>query len=181
MINFKKKKDEVIGEFKITNQVISYSGQVWQLRNITRVGKYKVNNPKPHKILDFLKPIGGFFFGIVLIMNEAPIGFLVVLLALGYFAFQVYQNKKHKPEFALKIEASSGTAEIFTTHDEEFVDQLVNLISRVMRSEEQKEFQVSIDNRTIIDNSLVDNRKSYNDIKDSTIIDDSNVKDSTIN
>ena len=161
------KKSNSFGKLNITNRVISYGGQTWSLRNITRVGKYEITSPNPYSTMDMVKTGLGILLGIFLVSIEVSIGYIIILGAGIYLYYQYYKNKQNTPLYGLRIETSSGSAELFTSPNESFIDKLVHTITDVIHADEKMDLTVNIDQRTIYDN-----------IHDSTIVQNSEVRDS---
>ncbi len=161
------KNTNSFGKLNITNKVISYGGQTWPLRNITRVGKYEITNPNPYSIMSMLKTVLGVLLGVFLAVAGYSIGYIIFLAAGIYLYYKYYKNRQNIPFYGLRIETSSGSAELFTSPNENFIDKLVTTISDVIHADEKMDLTVNIDQRTIYDN-----------IHDSTIVQNSDVRDS---
>lgn len=117
----------------ITENTIKYGDNVYQLKNITHVGKYTVNRRRVRNIIAALILAGiGFFLlsmgvrgDFIQILILGSWGVAAVLLLWGIFSFKKY---------ALVVETSSGRTEIFTASKERFVDEIISQISEVMEN-----------------------------------------------
>lgn len=116
----------------ITDKTIKYSGQVYQLKNITQVGKYKVKRGWVGRVIFALLIGAG---GIAMAEETREDGFALVGLAVA--ALLLLWTIFRRSHYLLRLETSSGSAELFTSRDESFIDELIRTISDVM--EEQQE------------------------------------------
>jgi hypothetical protein len=123
----KKTKDFL----NITEKTIKYSGQTYQLINITQVSKLKVTH----------KRIGKIIFSIVLaaaglVIANGPNEFRIVSVFLFPLAFLILiWALVRKNKYALVLETNSGSAEIMSSKDEKFIDELIGIISDVMEKQ----------------------------------------------
>ena len=155
-----------MADLLITNKTLTFAGTTWQLSNITKITKYALTKEKPFSPGTF---IGAGMIGLTALFYIPEI--LAVLVFLGSAAFVWYaikENKKPRTTFGLKIETTAGSSELFASPAEHFIDKLILTITDVMQRNDQKsDIQVNIDNMTIFDR-----------IRNSTIVNQSNVQDS---
>lgn len=165
-------RNQIPNNLRITNKVIIHNNQAWQVQNITRVGKYIIKKSNPLKVKIVFMNIGILLIGLLMANEGIAFGIFLFCGAVLYLVFKLFKKIFQKSKYALKIETSSGSSELFTSHDESFIDRLVVEITEVIQNqslmqEVRKELTVNIDRRTIYDN-----------IHNSTIIRDSEVNNS---
>lgn len=133
----------------ITDKTIKYGSQVYQLNNITQVGKYKAN--KKRWLMAFFAVIVG-VFGVVIATQRGGevVGLAVIFIAVILLLLSVLRKRL----YLLRLETSSGSTELFTSKDEAFIDKLITIISEVMESQiEGTNFIAYTDKSKIINNS----------------------------
>jgi hypothetical protein len=119
----KKKKDLL----RITEKTIKYSGQTYQLSNITQVTKLKVTHHRTVKIL--LSIILG-VLGLAL-TNVRELQYLPIFLfptAIIIFIWAIFRRTK----YVLVLETNSGSMEMFSSKNEKFIDDVIDTISNVI-------------------------------------------------
>lgn len=133
----------------ITDKTIKYSGQVYQLSNITQVGKYKVSKRRwMTGIIAVLIGAGG--VAIAGQRGSEEVGIVVIGFAVLLMLWTVFRKRL----YLLRLETSSGSAELFTSKDEKFIDELITTISEVMESQiEGTNIIAYTDKSKIINNS----------------------------
>lgn len=134
----------------ITEKTVKYSGQVYQLNNITQVGKYKISQRRwSTAIVAILIGVGG--IAIAGQRGGEPVGAGMIGFALILLLWNVFRKTK----YLLRLETSSGSAELFTSKDESFIDQLISTISEVMeRQDEGTNIIAYTDKSKIVNNSV---------------------------
>ncbi len=134
----------------ITEKTIKYSGQVYQLKNITQVGKYKIRQKRwSIAFVTILIGVGG-----IAIMGQRgaePLGAGIIGFALVLFLWNVFRKRK----FLLRLETSSGNSELFTSKDEPFIDDLIANITEIMELEiEGTNIVAYTDKSKIVNNTI---------------------------
>ena len=133
----------------ITDKTIKYSGQVYQLKNVTQVAKYRAKRRRWLGVLLALV-IGAGGVALLPVRDGAAAG----LLALGFAVTLLLWTLLRKRRYLLMLETSSGSAELFTSKNEAFIDDLIATISDVMENQvEGTHFIAYTDKSKIIDNS----------------------------
>lgn len=132
--------------FTITPKTIRLSGgsEIFPLRNVTRVGKYKIAE-KQFPVIAII-----FFAGIsisgFLIQESAGMAAGVI------FAFAAIYGiiKRMKPKtFAFGFECASGASRYLTTTDEKFIDKILLIVSQYMESDQEATLQINVQDRSI--------------------------------
>jgi hypothetical protein len=137
----------------LTNQTLKYAGHVVQVRNLTRVSKYAVKQRWKILValLGLVVLIGSFVIASEARGDEAP----VVLVAGGSILFVLLLLLRKKRTYALVLETSSGSTDLFSTKDSHFVDEVVATIADVMEHQERPvTYTMNIRSATIEDNSV---------------------------
>lgn len=134
------------------------STEIFQLSNITRIGKYKVKSNKVAYL------VWAVLFGIpgIIVLSRGfssgsegvLFGSLVLMAIAGYFLWLF-----NKPGmFAFGFQCSSGTTRYLYTSDEKFIAKVIEVVSSYMEDRQKYTTQVNVDKRTIIDNRAVVNK-----------------------
>lgn len=146
---------------EITNKTLRYSGQIFQISNLTNVGKYKLKKKRSFITSILLLPsiagaIGCVILGIRLLEGgrSDDAAFISFVIAGVLFIIFLLMRKK-KNIYALGIETNSGSTELFSSKNEEFIDDLVLTIARVMEDQNQEaSYTVNIKSAKIQNNSI---------------------------
>lgn len=136
----------------VTDKIISYGGQSWAVRNITTVGKYKIENTKKYKFGDFAKGLSLFSVAIYLQEIFGAFSSLVIWGSGFYLLYAIWYTFFKKPKFGFKLVSAAGESELFVSDDEGFIDKLVREITKVIQSDEPSHLSINIDNSKIYDN-----------------------------
>jgi hypothetical protein len=159
---------------EITNRTLKLGSDTYQISNFVSVKKREL--PKRNGFLIFLLLVA-LAVTVVGVASQSgarrqrlPPEAVVVPAAAALVLLLIILGRKSK--WALIIETNSGTGEVLTTRKEEFVNQLVALISNVMNDRErQANYIVNIEKATIRDQSVreVVMGDKYSNIRDSVI------------
>ena len=138
---------------------VGYGSEIFQLRNITRIGKYKVKSNKFGALLGTIL-VGGpglLWFGSALVSHAgggSALGGLVLLGIGGIFLWNFL-----KPGlFAFGFECNSGASRYFYTTDETFIDKIVQTVSEYMESKQKAGKIINIEQHTI-ENCIISDSK----------------------
>ncbi len=143
-----------MSELNITNKIISYSGTMWQINNITQVTKYFIPKKWPFSLKSILISL---VVGIIAASGAPePIALIIAAASLGFSAYAIYRNAAAVDSHGVKLETSSGSSELLTSSDEDLIDSIIKKINQVMHSSDKPaDFVFNVDNRTFTDNSTV--------------------------
>lgn len=118
--------------------------EIFQLKNVTRVGKYKVLENKFSLALIVILGLGG--LGCLV---SGVGGIMVVgLILLAIAGFGVW-NRMKPGTFAFGFESNSGTTRYLHTKDEKFIDDIIEIVLRYIESEQNAAVQINIDNHSV--------------------------------
>ncbi|MEB3342793.1 DUF6232 family protein [Okeania sp.] len=120
----------------ITNNTITLANKVYQVRNITSVGKYRLK-PKFFFKLNFI------FVGVIL--SLIGIEWMRSNPDVQWFAFSVIfvtglgiiERFTKGKRYGITIETSAGSAKLLTSKDEGLIDKIIQTITRIMNKQEQ--------------------------------------------
>lgn len=156
------------GRVEITNRVIDAGHESYQIRNITRIGKYEYrpNNAGSYKaILIGVISIMGSLFAIY---KRGEMGWLWVTL-FGVMCVIGGVSFIRRKYFGLSIETNSGSANVLQSKDEALIDALVKTIRNIMNNEDiPANYTVNVNKGNIMNNisneeiSIKDNAGSIN-------------------
>jgi hypothetical protein len=169
---------------QITERTVKYSGQVYQLRNITQVGKYRVKQMRRFPAIVSIL-IGGAGIAIGSQRGGEPVGAGMIGFALILLLWSMIFRKS---KFVLMLETSSGSAELFASKNEVFIDQLISTISDVMEQQTEGTNIIAYTDKSKIVNNSIQKIKGdavagdkFENIHDSTIVNRSVVQDAIKN
>jgi hypothetical protein len=145
----------------LTQQTLTFRGQVYQLRNVTHVGKYKLSHKRKYRIsIKILILAAIVFSAFVYALAYAPItvdwypigvfSVSIAVLSLAVVAYAIYERFQPRT-YMVKLETSAASTELFMSKDEKFIDTLVLAIRDAI---EKPDFRTSYV-FNIIDRSIV--------------------------
>lgn len=126
-----------MSQVEVTNSVISIGKRFYQVRNITSIGKFKMNPSYMINWLWLLIFIGltsmGFFMGI----SEESIGFFNWLnIIFGILSLiGIWERNVKKPIYGIDIETNSGKARAVASRDQSLIDEIMETMFQVMRNQ----------------------------------------------
>jgi hypothetical protein len=150
----------------ITNKTIRAGHQTYQISNLTSIGKYKIE--KKSKVSDFFEGVM-FLFAVAAALIAAIIIFFVgefdylikiVFPCAGFAAacFQIAEYFKIPPSYALSIETNSGSSNLFSSKNEGFINNLVELLHGIMENQKENiSYVVNIKEQNVNQNTAIGN------------------------
>ena len=125
-----------MSRLNITNNTITLDSKVYQIRNVTSVGKYRI---KPSDIfkLNFIIICGVLgWFGIALINSNpdmsAPKWFAGIVIFLA--ASGIIERFTKAPKYGLSIETNAGSTKLLISKDEKLIDEIIYTITQIMNN-----------------------------------------------
>jgi hypothetical protein len=132
--------------FTLTPKTLRYGhgSEVFPLKNIARVGKYKVIETKFPLILIILLLLAG------LSLLFSGHGALIVLglLCLAGAVFGIINRMKPR-KFAFGIEACSGARRYLVSSDEAFIDKVLKVVTSYFEQEQSGGISINFEDRSI--------------------------------
>ena len=125
----------------ITNRTISLDSTIYQVSNITSVGKYRIKPRYTFKLTHIVFfCILGFigYFGMQELKNNPDVVFvnwftaIVTVLAIIGILERFIKNNR----YGLSIETSSGNSRLLASKDERLIDKIIKKIIEVMNNHE---------------------------------------------
>lgn len=157
-------------QLQITQNTVRYEHEILQLRNVTRVGTYEYNIARPYKAGPI---VGGFVVTVIAVMaaqsdGPATVSIVVALVAglLTLFAVRANLNAKTKA-WAVHIQTSSGSVNLLASYDRNLIENVVQQICDAMEADHAFSQTINIDNRQLVDNSLVATNSTF--VNNSTV------------
>lgn len=123
---------------------LGHGSEVFQLSNVTRIGKYKVLEKQFPALIIAIALIAGLAFLVTTGAVSKLVG-VALLLVAGYGLWSRMQPKT----FAFGIEASSGTTRYLYTKDEAFIGKMVEVVTKYMEAEQSGGVTINIQDRSI--------------------------------
>jgi ABC-type bacteriocin/lantibiotic exporter with double-glycine peptidase domain len=123
----------------ITDKTLRYGDCVYQISNLTHVGKYRVEGKTEWFIpliltavitvplIGIMGTLGGPLAEIITI--------IVVITVVWPFLFGLLGKLLTRDEYALALETNSGSVKLFSSEDENFITDLVSIIAKIMDSQ----------------------------------------------
>ena len=147
------KKKEEPKFLSITNKTLRYGNQTYQISNLTHVAKYEIEKKPKIKtsvlIWAIVICIGSF------LQSANSVGeFIIVSLITGTVAVVGVRERIAPPTYAFSLETSSGSSKLFSSTNEQFIDNLIARISRIMDDDTVPvSYSVNIADNSITDDS----------------------------
>ena len=121
---------------KVTNSTITLDNKVYQVRNITSVGKYRI---KPNYFFKLKFIIAGVILsllGIEWMKNNPDVSLftwsVIILTALG-----IIERFTKAKRYGISIETSAGSMKLLTSKDEILIDRIINTIAQIMNNQDK--------------------------------------------
>ena len=120
----------------VTNNTITLDNKVYQVRNITSVGKYRI---KPN----FFFKLSFIFVGVILslvgiewVKSNPDVKWLtfsvIFLTALG-----IIERFTKAKRYGITIETSAGSTKLLTSKNEGLIDEIINTIAKIMNNQDK--------------------------------------------
>jgi hypothetical protein len=121
-----------------------HGSEVFQLRNLSRIGKYRVVETKVPLGAIAVSVVAG--FALLLIGGAIP-----SLLGLGFLAGSGYGiwTWIQPRAYAFGLETDSGTTRYLKVRDEGFIDDIVNKVTEYMETKQTDGWVINIEDRSI--------------------------------
>ena len=135
-IRLPSRKPKMSSSLLVTNRTITLNNRVYQIRNITSVGKY-VKSPSFFVSMGFII-IGG-FLGILCLGNYSEeLLFLIWigLILVGIAAIGILERFMKKKKYVLSIETNNGSARLIASENERKIDEIISGINKVMNNQD---------------------------------------------
>jgi len=137
----------------ITNSIIEYGSTTYPVRNISHIKLVEKTMLEKEEesilvgILALLGYVGIFFYGLG-----------IILLIIAWFLDRK-RNKDiiHHTFYGLSLETNSGSSDLFFSEDKSFIVKIKDLITKVMASSGNVNYEVHIGDKNFIDNSTTNN------------------------
>lgn len=123
---------------------LGYGSEVFPLRNITRIGKYKVLEAKFPLFLVIVLALAGLGS---LVTFSVP-GLLFAVLFLGGAGYGFWQRMQPKT-FAFGFETNAGSIRHLHVQDEAFVTKVVEVVTSYIESEQEAGLVINVEDRSI--------------------------------
>lgn len=146
----------------ITDKILRYGSYVYQISNLTHAGKYEVKGRiKWFTSLTLSVLIAACFFGGISLYEEGfrhnsvemtLLSFIVIGMAI--LLFLLLKKIGRRKEHALALETNSGSVQLLSSKNENFIADLVSIIAKIMDSQIlQANYTANIKSANIYDNS----------------------------
>jgi hypothetical protein len=112
----------------VTDSLLKFQGQNYPLRNITNFGKFKVTRNKKKGVA---WPLLFTLLGLFLLGADDTRGWGAAL-SIGSLLVVFQRLRKPPSTFLMRVETSSGSAELFQTPDEASVDRTIEALQAGM-------------------------------------------------
>jgi hypothetical protein len=123
---------------------LGHGSEIYQLKNITRIGKYKVLEKQfPIIGIALLALVG---LAAVIVSGTGPTIFgLLLLLGAGYGIWSRMQPRT----YAFGIEANSGTIRYLYAKDHAFIEEIVKTVTQYIETDQSTGMIINIEDRSI--------------------------------
>nr|WP_321454910.1 DUF6232 family protein [uncultured Cohaesibacter sp.] len=140
-----KKKDF---EFKITNHTISAGNEIYNIKNLTKLSKYKenANNKERNYAIVFGIII---FISLITISQSEEISIFYYLIPITFIIFGIFFRKK--PKYSLVLETSAASKSLFSSTNSKFIDKIISLVHSAMENQESSiDYTINLNDQSII-------------------------------
>lgn len=129
---------------------LGYGSEVFQLSNITRIGKYKVKSQNAIFILLFILSLGiaGLLFTLAAFFGSSP---FVAGLIISGIAILLYFQIAKPGMFAFGFECTSGASRYIYTTDEKFIDEVLLTTAAFIENSQKDNMVINFNNKSIVD------------------------------
>lgn len=134
---------------------LGHGSEVFQLRNLTRIGKYKVLEKRfPILGIVFLAIIGLAIIGLgaLIASGIGPTFFgILILFIAGYGIWSRIQPGT----YAFGFETNSGTVRYLYAKDHDFIEKIVDVVTQYIESEQSGGMVINIEDRSIKNTGVI--------------------------
>lgn len=120
----------------ITNNTITLANKVYQVRNITSVGKYRIKPSYFFKLKFIFPGIILSWVGIEWMKSNPDVQWftysVIFLTVLG-----IIERFTKAKKYGISIETSAGSAKLLTSKSEALIDEIINTITRIMNNQDK--------------------------------------------
>lgn len=154
-------KEESTYTIILTGRTLTFRGQVYQLRNLTQIGKYKLSRKDKYRIsVNILILAAVVFLTCVYVLTYAPFAIdwypvgvasvSIAIISLAVVAYAIYERFQ-PPTYMVELETSAASTELFMSKDEKFIDNLILAIrDAIDKPDPQTSYVFNIIDRSMI-------------------------------
>ena len=126
----------------VTNNTITLDNKVYQVRNITSVGKYRM---KPNYFFknDFFR-LSFIFVGVILSLvgiewmkSGHPDAQVITISVIFLTVWAIIERFDKATRYGLTIETSAGSIKLLTSKNEGLIDEIINTIAKIMNNQDK--------------------------------------------
>ncbi|MCL2934926.1 MAG: DUF6232 family protein [Trichodesmium sp. St16_bin4-tuft] len=120
----------------VTNNTITLDNKVYQVRNITSVGKYRIKPTYFFKLSFIFVGVILSLVGIEWVKSNPDVKWLtfsvIFLTALG-----IIERFTKAKRYGITIETSAGSTKLLTSKNEGLIDEIINTIAKIMNNQDK--------------------------------------------
>lgn len=139
---------------------VGHGSEIFQIKNITRIGKYKIAENKFPLILIIICLLAG--LGSLATQSGVGVFFGICLLAVAGFGLW---SRSRPGTYAFGFECNSGAARYFHTKDEKFIEEIVGVVSQYIESEQAASLQINVVDRSVVNTGIIGGNVQTGDSK----------------
>lgn len=123
---------------------LGHGSEIFQLKNLTRIGKYKVLEKQfPLFAIAVLGIVG---LGLITVSGTVPT--LLGLLVLAAAGYGIWSRMRPKT-YAFGFETNSGTVRYLYAKDDAFIGQIVSKVTQYIETEQSSGVVINVEDRSI--------------------------------
>ncbi|NEN93093.1 DUF6232 family protein [Okeania sp. SIO2B3] len=125
-----------MSRLNVTNNTITLDNKVYQVRNITSVGKYRIKPNYFFKLKFIIVGVVLSLLGIEWMKNNPDVSLftwsVIILTALG-----IIERFTKAKRYGITIETSAGSTRLLTSKDESLINRIINTITEIMNNQDK--------------------------------------------
>nr|VFK44049.1 MAG: hypothetical protein BECKSD772F_GA0070984_11651 [Candidatus Kentron sp. SD]VFK49859.1 MAG: hypothetical protein BECKSD772E_GA0070983_12611 [Candidatus Kentron sp. SD] len=139
---------------------LGYGSEVFQIKNLTRIGKYKIFKKQfPIRLIIILGFVGFIFLILswLVMLQGAGLFFSFGSLFLSIAGYGVWK-RMGLPRHAFCFETNSGTVRyiyVKSSKHNYFIDEIVRAVTRYIESEQTSSMVINIEDRSITNTGII--------------------------
>lgn len=121
-----------MSQLLINNKTITLGSRVYQVRNITSIGKYKLRIKYAFKINFIIVCMGLASISVYVTLSFNWFATVTTILAL----IGIVERMFRKPRYGISIETNAGSSRFIATKDERFIDTVISKMHQILHDQD---------------------------------------------
>ncbi len=123
----------------VTNNTITLDNKVYQVRNITSIGKYKIKPNYFFKLKFLIICVVLSLLGIAWMINTPDGKWFTFSFTFGaiFLAALGIRERLTAKRYGITIETNAGSTRLLTSNDESLINRIINTIAEIMNNQDK--------------------------------------------